>query len=168
MALGTMTHRPPTVNPYEHVGTALRDLRLAYADDKPRYTALNKAALNIIACHWAVFPDGVQIQSATNARRYWHVTDAGCDCPASGICWHMAALVLLRELGHVPTPAVDDFEEDDLGEFMDDDGQLHSLLERRLAPVTATEAAMDAREELALTADRYAMMSEDEINADLF
>lgn len=187
MVSSMVNRSTPTVNPYEHVGTALRDLRVQFADDKPHLNALNRAALNVIACKWAIWPDGVQIQSATNAERYYHVTDAGCDCPASGICWHMAALVLLRAIGHVPI--VDDFEEDDRGRFVDDDGQLHALLERRMAPVLDAEAKQDAREERALTADatlfrelpldtdyatyrphlgRFSSMTEDEINADLY
>lgn len=191
--VSTMVQVPrPTVNPYTDFGKAVRDLRASVMNDPARVGAVNRAAAMIYSVSWAVFPTHVQIGSAHDSKKSYHVTAKGCPC-AAGIsgkaCWHREAYLLLDLAGHIPH--VDDWQDDELGYFVEVDG-FCSRLENRLRRICGPDAVvadLDATSkpviigtptvfrELPLDTDnatyrthlgRFSSMTEDEINADLY
>jgi hypothetical protein len=86
----------------QHVGQALRSLRLNYRHDSRRLNAVNRAALNLEACAWYRQPDGllvIESATATGTVRY-HVDGPHCDCQAGQHgtpCWHAQANELLHD-----------------------------------------------------------------------
>lgn len=93
----------------QHVGQALRAMRMSAQYDRSELNAVNRAALNLEACTWIYEGSTLVIESATKLGQRWHVQHNGCTCQAGrrGIpCWHLAALRILQRASElVLTPA---------------------------------------------------------------
>ena len=84
-----------------HVGQALRQFRINYANNSRVLNALNRAALNLKASPWQFDGEELVIESATQVGTVrYHVKYDVCDCQAashSRSCWHRAAYRLLKK-----------------------------------------------------------------------
>ncbi len=96
MATASVHNNSMTINQHT-VGQAIRQLRLAYAQDSSKINALSKVAGNLWACIWA-WDSGsrtLMIESATKTGLvHYHVSNGQCECPAAAHgrqCWHAMA-----------------------------------------------------------------------------
>jgi len=90
------------------VGKALAQAREECQHDRAWRNALNRAALNLEACHWCFDGETLEIHSASNDQTYI-VTAEGCQCKAfeKGLpCWHRAARRLLLKAAEFGTQSL--------------------------------------------------------------
>jgi hypothetical protein len=106
----TIVAQPANVT-RQHVGIALRQLRIAYARDRRRLNAVNRAALNLEATIWQWNGSDLRIESATQTGSItYQVSGHACTCPAAQHgkpCWHQAAHEILLDaqaIAEQPTP----------------------------------------------------------------
>ncbi len=93
----------------QNVGNALRLMRHECRYDRTEITAINKAALNLVACSWQYDGEALAIESATTQFQRYHVQHDGCDSKAGSNgrpCWHLAAYKLIQRAAELAlTPA---------------------------------------------------------------
>ena len=98
---------PQAVN-RQTVGAALRQFRIACANQPRWLNAVNRAALNLESCIWQWDGTTLLVESATETgRTRYHVTSAGCECKAAQYgrpCWHVSAFRLLQMAAQAPAP----------------------------------------------------------------
>ncbi|MDP9317092.1 MAG: hypothetical protein M3R24_40605 [Chloroflexota bacterium] len=88
----------------QHVGQALRQMRLDCQYNGAELNAVNRAALNLEACTWQYDGEALVIESATTMFKRYHVQHNGCDCKAGTAgrpCWHLAAFRLMQRAAEI-------------------------------------------------------------------
>lgn len=137
-----MTNSMTNAQAFVKLGRRVRELRSEYAHSKTQLTALNKAAVNLMACRWKDYGHALKIESATTAGQWYWVDEDGCQCAAPKVCWHREAFGLVQAMN-------DDGSDDNRGSFTDDtsaDGFV-SKLETvvRVSPGERAAAEMEER-----------------------
>lgn len=112
-----MTATPPTFTS-QHVGQAVRQLR-EVNHNPATVNAINKAFGNLKPgrCRWQYDGEKLLIESASDKRKEYLVTQIGCECPAAmalRTCWHVWAFRILQAAQGMTVRRLPRFTVDDL------------------------------------------------------